>query len=70
MKKITILLAIICLLDSCNAKKPLHKSGPYIIESREKNMTKFEGVRGTYAIISDTLKAGDTIQIIMMKRKN
>lgn len=70
VKKILSVLLLTVVMISCNVQKPLHQSGPYVIEWRHGNLSRLQGVRGIYEFVSDTLKVGDTIQVTMMyKRK-
>ena len=63
MKAILILTAI---LTGCAAPH-IHNTGRYVITERQGTATKFKGMKGTYSIISDTLKAGDTITINVIR---
>lgn len=63
MKK--LLLAII-IFSSCAPR--LHKTGTYTIDTRNGDTTTFKEVRDKYMLASDTIKAGDKVVIIKIKR--
>lgn len=63
MKKFLFSLLI---LSSC-ATARLHKTGTYTIDTRNGNATTFKEVRGTYQLLSDTLKPGDKVMMIEVK---
>lgn len=63
MKKILFSLLI---LSSCTATR-LYRSGTYTIATRQGNATTFKEVRGTYMVMSDTLKPGDKVTMIEIK---
>lgn len=64
----SLLFFIMILLASC-VTRPLYKTGTYIIKTREGITTTFHGVKGEYELISDTLKVGDPVLMINVKKK-
>ena len=67
MKK--ILFVLIIFLASC-ANRPLYKTGTYTIQSRTGSTTTFKNVKGEYELVSDTLKVGDQVLMINVKKRN
>lgn len=63
-----LIILIAIFLSSCTTQQRLHKTGTYTISSREGSVTTFKGVKGTYNLISDTLKVGDNVLMINVKR--
>lgn len=64
-----LLFFILIFLASC-VTRPLYKTGNYIIKTRTGNVTTFHHVKGSYELISDTLKVGDTVLMINIKKKS
>lgn len=64
---IALLLLLIAIFSSCTTQR-LHKTGNYTIATRSGSVTTFKGVRGTYNLVSDTLKVGDQVLMINVKR--
>ena len=69
MKKILILGSIILIFTHCNSTQYLHEPGTYTIKQKDGDMTQFLEVKGTYSIISDTLKKNEKITINVVKAR-
>lgn len=71
MKILTFLLIII-LFASCAPRYQAQKVTQYKVESVEKKpfgaTVKLEGVRGTWDVVTDTLKVGDIMPVSWIRR--
>ena len=69
MKKILIFASIILIFTCCNSTEYLHEPGTYTVKQRSGDMMQFPEARGTYSVLSDTLKKNDKVTINVVKAK-
>lgn len=67
MKNILFLLLV--LGASCLTPKALENTGAYVISSVSKNKVTFKGIDGSYLLLNDSHKIGDTIHINVFRIK-